>query len=288
MDVTMSDSSPPSRKKSETSGFSESSQWKFWIFDEKQLELLRKGALLKTIPQEYAQEFTYQEFLQLQQFYIQKISEISKILSFPDKVQATAVTFFKRFYLHQSMTQYLPEHIVLTCVYLACKCEEHHIEADELGKQVNRESSIILQNELAVLESLKFHVNVYHPYRPLYGFIVSMKANQPSTMLDSLWNRGKEIITASVLTTDLNFLYPPAQIALAILQYVSKTLNCHAVIEKLIEDTFSNSGQLEKLRNALGDLEIRLSQIVKTHITENDVKNIEYKLGLIHNKSLVH
>jgi len=284
----MSDASPPSGKKSETSAFSESSQCKFWLFDEKQLELLRKDALFKAIPKEYAQEFTYQESLQLQRFYIQKISEIAKILSLPDKVQATAITFFKRFYFHQSMTQYLPEHIMLTCVYLACKCEEHHIEADELGKQVNRESSFILQNELAVLESLKFHVNVYHPYRPLYGFIVSMKANQPSTLLDSLWNRGKEIITDSVLTSDLNFLYPPAQIALAILLYVSRTLNCRAIIEKLIEDTFSNSGQLDKLRNVLGDIETRLSHITKSHFTENDVSNIEYKLGLIHNKSLVH
>lgn len=39
----------------------------------------------------------------------------------------------------------------LTCIYIACKAEEFHVSADELGKGIKQDPQVVLKNEMAVL-----------------------------------------------------------------------------------------------------------------------------------------
>ena len=51
------------------------------------------------------------------------MQQVCKALTFPAKVAAAAVLFFKRFYLSFSSLDHDPKNIMLTCIYLACKVD---------------------------------------------------------------------------------------------------------------------------------------------------------------------
>jgi cyclin ccl1 len=111
-------------------------------------------------------------------FYEAKVQEVCSAFAFPHKIQATALQYFKRFYLQWSVMQHHPKEIMLTCVYAACKIEENHVSAEEIGKGINQDHRIILKYEMAVLQSLEFDLIVYAPYRAIEGFVNNMEVNQ--------------------------------------------------------------------------------------------------------------
>ncbi|KAM0901438.1 hypothetical protein ACQ4PT_019985 [Festuca glaucescens] len=114
----------------------------------------------------------------MRRFYEQKIQEVCKAFKFPHKIQATAIIYFKRFYLQWSVMEHHPKHIMLTCVYSSCKVEENHVSAEELGKGINQDHQIILNNEMIVLKSLDFDLIVFAPYRSIEGFIDDMDVDR--------------------------------------------------------------------------------------------------------------
>jgi len=51
------------------------------------------------------------------------MQQVCKALTFPDKVAAASLLFFKRFYLTFSSLDHDPKNIMLTCIYLALQGE---------------------------------------------------------------------------------------------------------------------------------------------------------------------
>lgn len=45
-------------------------------------------------------------------------------------------------------------HCRLTCIYASCKVEENHVSAEELGKGIQQDHQVILNNEMVVLQVL--------------------------------------------------------------------------------------------------------------------------------------
>lgn len=43
-------------------------------------------------------------------------------------------------------------HFRLTCIYASCKVEENHVSAEELGKGIQQDHQVILNNEMLVLQ----------------------------------------------------------------------------------------------------------------------------------------
>ena len=66
-----------------------------------------------------------EEESRLCKYYQGKMQQVCKALTFPDKVAAAALLFFKRFYLTFSSLDHDPKNIMLTCIYLACKVFHH-------------------------------------------------------------------------------------------------------------------------------------------------------------------
>ncbi|KAL9318493.1 hypothetical protein ACSQ67_015010 [Phaseolus vulgaris] len=86
-------------------------------------------------------------------FYENKLQEVCNNFRFPHKIQATALIYFKRFYLQWSVMEHQPKHIMLTCIYAACKIEENHVSAEELGKGISQDHQMILNNEMIVYQA---------------------------------------------------------------------------------------------------------------------------------------
>ncbi|BBH06551.1 cyclin H [Prunus dulcis] len=160
-------------------------------------------------------------------FYENKLQEVCKNFHFPHKVQATALIYFKRFYLQWSVMQHHPKNIMLTCIYAACKIEENHVSAEELGKGISQDHQMILNNEMI---SLEFDLIVYAPYRSIEGFIDDMEEfcginDDRLQILQNLLHAAKMEVD-KIMLTDAPLLFPPGQLALAALRSANQFYFC--------------------------------------------------------------
>uniref|UniRef100_V9KXT3 Cyclin-H n=1 Tax=Callorhinchus milii TaxID=7868 RepID=V9KXT3_CALMI len=139
----------------------------------------------------------------------------------PKSVVGTASMFFKRFYLNNSLMEYHPRTIMLTCVYLACKVDEFNVSSSQFVSNLwdspaGQEKALeqILEYELLLIQQLNFHLIVHNPFRPFEGFLIDLKARYSALenpevlrkMADEFLNRGT--------MTDAGLLFPPSLIAI--------------------------------------------------------------------------
>lgn len=184
------------------------------------------------------------EELLLLKYYQATIQHMCQELRFPRKVLGTSVQYLRRFYLANSTLDHDPQHIVVTCLYLACKIEDCYISAAELSRLTGLPQDILLKSELALLEGLRFDFIVFSPYRAIDAILEELAgcrrgAAAPnssnaitgdlppdSSSLDegivSLSNENmttakKSAIAAAdaLMLTDAPLLYTPGQLALA-------------------------------------------------------------------------
>ncbi|KAL2940923.1 Cyclin-H1-1 [Bienertia sinuspersici] len=180
------------------------------------------------VKQSRAKPLKVEEEKVLHVYYETKIQEVCGAFKFPHKIQATALTYYKRFYLCWSVMEHHPKSVMLTCIYLACKIEENHVSAEELGKGIQQDHRMILDNEMLVLQSLGFDLIVYGPYRSIEGFINDMEdfcyaTNGQSDMVQDL-NQRAVFEADKAMLTDAPLLFPPGQLALAVLRRANEEL----------------------------------------------------------------
>lgn len=74
----------------------------------------------------------------------------------------------------------------LTCIYLACKVEESHVSAEELGKGISQDPQVVLKNEMIVLQvsiswllpglviwlQLVHHMHIFGPVHHVHIFLL--------------------------------------------------------------------------------------------------------------------
>ncbi|KAL4178949.1 hypothetical protein AMTRI_Chr13g84760 [Amborella trichopoda] len=221
-------------------------------------------------------------------FYEQKIQEVCGAFGFPHKIQATAIIYFKRFYLNWSVMEHDPKHIMLTCIYTSCKVEEFHVSAEELGKGIQQDHEVILNNEMIVLKSLGFDLIVYAPYRSVDGFLNDMEDFSHALddgKLKALGEATKLEVDKTMLT-DAPLLFPPGQLALAALRRsneVHKVLDFKRYLESLCsqQNGAHTSHELTKCLSAID------SVVSTLKIPEaKDMRHVDRKLKFCRNPSL--
>ncbi|EDO18026.1 hypothetical protein Kpol_1045p10 [Vanderwaltozyma polyspora DSM 70294] len=222
-----------------------SSQYRFWSFTPEQLEQKRidtnaqavvsveerlsafrdennadlteeevKTLLEKAVP------VTMEEEVKLVNFYAKKVQGIAQHMNLPTEVVATSLTFFRRFYLENSVMDIDPKTIVHTTIFLACKSENYFISVDSFAKKTKSVREAILKHEFKLLESLKFSLLNHHPYRPLHGFFLDIQnlltGKVDIKYMGQIYENCKKRITEALLT-DAIYFYTPPQITLAAL-----------------------------------------------------------------------
>ncbi|XP_075871255.1 cyclin-H [Nelusetta ayraudi] len=149
----------------------------------------------------------------------------------PKSVVGTALMYFRRFYLNNSVMEYHPRIIMLTCAYLSCKVDEFNVSSTQFVGNLVQESPVgqervaeqILEYELLLIQQLNFHLVVHNPYRPMEGLLIDLKTRFPTMENpESLRKSADDFMTQASLT-DAGLLFPPSQIALtAILNSASR------------------------------------------------------------------
>ncbi|XP_031490128.1 cyclin-H1-1 isoform X2 [Nymphaea colorata] len=221
-------------------------------------------------------------------FYEQKIQEVCGAFGFPHKIQATAIIYFKRFYLQWSVMEHDPKHIMLTCVYASCKVEEFHVSAEELGKGIQQDHQVILNNEMIVLQSLGFDLIVYAPYRSIDGFLEDMeeccRAMDGQRQFKDLRDPAR-LEVDKIMLTDAPLLFPPAQLALAALRKSNEVLKV-LDFDRYLDNIFSRQHEqscyeLDETLNAIESL----MKDVKIPAAK-EMRHIDRKLKCCWNPSL--
>ena len=140
--------------------------------------------------------------------------------------------FFKRFYLYNSIIEYDPKNVMLTCVFLACKVTENFVSLEDFATGFPKQSpQTILALEMPVLQALRFEVYVHLPYLPLRGLRLDLQVcpcppGIPSdlicperfledpALLDSIYSGAMELADRSFFS-DLILLFDPVSLAWA-------------------------------------------------------------------------
>jgi hypothetical protein len=171
-----------------------STQQVHWLMSGEQVAARRAAAISGTRPADGA--LTAGEEAILRRHHERRILRFSTRIGLPVKVAATAISYFKRFFLDRSVLEHDPAVIALNSLYAATKVEEVIVSAEELVARVDTvlngvdrsaadaegqapvtasvdgtasrvNADVLLRDELDFLSMLGFQLICFHPYRSL-------------------------------------------------------------------------------------------------------------------------
>eukprot|EP00467_Chlorarachnion_reptans_P015740 CAMPEP_0114502970 /NCGR_PEP_ID=MMETSP0109-20121206/9392_1 /TAXON_ID=29199 /ORGANISM="Chlorarachnion reptans, Strain CCCM449" /LENGTH=389 /DNA_ID=CAMNT_0001680955 /DNA_START=26 /DNA_END=1195 /DNA_ORIENTATION=- len=268
------DTATPSADEKNLAGVEGSTHFRSWLFSEQKLRETRaelnKKALDRVLKQKESdvkkgdgkptmKALTLEEERKLHAFYHnQMCAFFDKFKSppLPYDTKATAHVFYKRFYLTSSIMDHNPLRIIPTIIFLAGKAEENPVAADGIAKNWGIKLKRLVNQEVAVLEGLRFHLKIYHPRRAVESFISRLKATYPAAEeFDNVMQIALKLLSNSV-HTDIQLLFPPSQIALASILIASREIGDNDNINDFtILKTCVGGASMQALRQKLGDVE---------------------------------
>ncbi|CAL5434735.1 unnamed protein product [Camellia sinensis] len=194
----------------------------------------------------------------LRAFYEFKIQDVCDAFKFPRKIQ------------------------LLTCIYAACKAEENHVSAEELGKGIEQDHQMILNNEMLVLQSVGFDLIVYAPYRAIDGFVSDLEeflqVNDEQLQMLKDTSETAKVEADKIMLTDAPLLFPPGQLALAALR---RSNEVHGILD--LESYLLSLMSRQHATHSISELTVSLdaidSLVSKLQIpTATDMKHVDRKL----------
>ncbi|XP_038079051.1 cyclin-H-like [Patiria miniata] len=281
--------------------FQSSSQKQFWTFtSEKDIDVLRTEAngryieqhKKKTKGQDVTSFFlSADEEHVLCRHYEHLLRDFCRRFEppMPPAVKGTACAYFKRFYLRNTVMDYHPKFIMLTCVYLACKVEEFNVSITQfcanLTADQERAAELILVHELLVMQELDFHLTVHNPLRPLEGFLIDIKTRFTSLSNPEQLRKPADEFLQRSFASNVCLLYTPSQIALTAL--VTSAAKQQVNIDKYVTECLLSSTDKKELRELVSTIK-RIRSMVN-NIPPLDievVRSLEKKLEQCGNPEL--
>ncbi|XP_053203863.1 cyclin-C-like isoform X2 [Panonychus citri] len=208
--------------------FWQSSHFHEWLLERQDLIRERNTDL---------QVLTEEEYQKLMIFFANFIQVLGEQLKVKQQVISTAVVYFKRFYVRNSLKCIDPLLMAPTCIFLASKVEEFGVISNSrlinicqtvvknkfnfaYAQDFPYRISHILECEFYLLELMDCCLIIYHPYRPLISYIADIKEmrdlkdnkDSKDELLNTAWS-----VVNDTYRTDIPLLYPPHLIAIACL-----------------------------------------------------------------------
>lgn len=92
------------------------------------------------------------------------------------RLSATAIMYFRRFYLNNSLLLHDPRIVMIACVYLAGKVEECQVKLQDIfAIHKDCTSDSLLAYERNLIQGLNFQLQVFHPQPCLYAMYEDYK-----------------------------------------------------------------------------------------------------------------
>ncbi|XP_066511772.1 cyclin-H-like isoform X1 [Hoplias malabaricus] len=210
-----------------------SSQKKYWTFENvAALEALRQEANQKfrtkarSLRKPGIHDSIYLDPIEekvLFRYYEKRLLDFCSVFkpAMPKSVVGTACMYFRRFYLNNSLMEYHPRTIMLTCAYLSCKVDEFNVSCTQFVGNLQENPAAqeraleqILEYELLLIQQLNFHLVIYNPYRPMEGFLIDLKTRYPLLENPEMLRKNADDFLNRAAMTDAGLMFSPSQIAL--------------------------------------------------------------------------
>ncbi|KAF8335604.1 cyclin-like protein [Amanita rubescens] len=150
-----------------------SSHYKRWIVDRATISRSRARDRL------YVNDPEYFDFMDI--YFANAIMKLGRKIALRQRVIATAIVFFKRFYLKNAYSETDPFLVIAACCYVATKAEECPVSIKVIASEAralfsqdnyNVKSTIfdhtkIAEMEFYLVDDLECDLTVFHPYRTL-------------------------------------------------------------------------------------------------------------------------
>ncbi|KAJ8597017.1 cyclin-like protein [Rhizopogon salebrosus TDB-379] len=223
----------------------------------------------------------------LVKLYITKIPQLCGHFRFPEEVEATAVSYLKRFYLKNTVMDWHPKNVMLTALFLATKTTNNPISLESYTSNIPKTSnSDVLDLEFLVSQSLNFEFAVWHAHRALWGIWLDLQSLPDITedlRPQDIYDIAIKHVRASRFT-DAELLYTPSQIALASLALASPLLAQRWADSKAPAD--STQALSETMEPTLGAITYVITQMGHPPDVEA-VREVDRRLKLCKNPEKV-
>lgn len=237
------------------------------------------------------QFLTVEEELKLLRAFGIKLLEIGDHLKLPTDIKATALQFFHRFYIYNSFMTYPPIPILKTTLFVACKAEHWNLPLALFCRELsNTTPEDVLSPEFLLMQSLKFNLDVRHPFRGLEGAVMEVLAiasgAQPLPDVDQVVHdaadkkdritrahgKARQTLKSQALLTDVYFHYTPSQIMFASLYIADPSL-----VDWFLTLKFppSQSAVLDKTRETIKACAEMMGKVPpKAELSEEEMKEL--------------
>ncbi|KAI1437428.1 cyclin ccl1 [Xylaria sp. CBS 124048] len=241
----------------EDARYRQSSQYRLWSFSPTQLQSLREKTnsyatahisnrmRTSSPPVDPLPDFlTPADEAQLLNFYVVDLLRAAQFCELSTEIQATAATFFRRFYVTNSIMTYPPRALIMTCIFFACKAEGYYYR---LQKFVDKFPGItaeeVLGAEYILCQSLRFAFDVRHPFRALEGAVMELRrlGDFDADRINHAHYKTRDILKFSPLLTDVYFHYSPSQIMFGAMSIVDEGL-----VQRLLRDALESQDESAK------------------------------------------
>ncbi|KAF2181651.1 cyclin-like protein [Zopfia rhizophila CBS 207.26] len=128
--------------------------------------------------------------------FCERAIDLGTFFKFPTEVIATGVQYLRRFYLYNSPMTYEPQTISRSAMFIANKTEGHHLTLEKYAAGLTKTSTEqVLAPEYLIVQALRFHFDVRHPFRGLKGGHLEMveMAKGNAAILPTLGKSAKEL-----------------------------------------------------------------------------------------------
>ncbi|NXI23240.1 CCNH protein, partial [Sterrhoptilus dennistouni] len=235
-----------------------------------------------------------QEELALCKYYEKRLLDFCAAFkpAMPRSVVGTACMYFKRFYLNNSVMEYHPRIIMLTCAFLACKVDEFNVSSAQFVGNL-RESPLgqekaleqILEYELLLIQQLNFHLIIHNPYRPFEGFLIDIKTRYPVLENPEVLRKTADDFLNRVALTDAYLLFTPSQIALTAI--LSSGSRAGINMESYLSESLMLKENRSTLSTLLDDMKCMKNLIKKYELPRpEEVAALKQKLEKCHSLDL--
>nr|GAT47863.1 predicted protein [Mycena chlorophos] len=227
------------------------------------------------------------EELLLVRLYASKIAQLCGFFRFPEDVEATAVSYLKRFYLKNTVMDWHPKNVMLTALFLAAKTTNNPISLEAYTSNIPKTTpSDVLDLEFLVAQSLGFEFAIWHAHRALWGIWLDLQS-LPNTPADRAATEGEKYDAAlkyvrSSRLSDAELIYTPSQIALASLSLAAPDLASEWVRAKFTSD-LESVGHLESTLAAIRTLIEAAAEPLDVEV----VRAVDFRLKICKNPEKV-
>ncbi|KAJ3145751.1 hypothetical protein HDU86_000802 [Geranomyces michiganensis] len=260
--------------------YEQCSQYRHWKHSASELQHLRQKVNIEAaarvrkavaeqqeltgIPAQEPVCITWEEQLQYCQYYEERMLAYCKVLQFDRFVQATALAYFKRFYLRNTVMEHDPKLYLMTCLFIATKVEGAHISLSTFLEKIRKSPSpdMMIELEFSLSKGIRYEYMVHHPFWPLHGFLLDIQSYISTTRprpahehlfqkLQRCYSRAEQFASLATLT-DLTFTHMPSQIGLGCLLAAARERDFEKELEQYLASRFhAKLEELVKLRIAL-------------------------------------